>query len=186
MRLPLRASRACAVGAVAYGPGSYVSWIHQLRQATWAWPALNASIWAIPARALQTTPDYQPIAVAPDGAAQLIGAALGALIVARTARVLHRTQDTDRGWALSLCAVFLALPLGWVYYVWWLVPVIRVIRLPRSIWAAFALGMVIPPGPVATYVAGHSGIATLTIGSALSYGMLALWIGLQRKDAEAT
>ena len=67
-----------------------------------------------------------------------------------------------------MASALLASPLGWVYYVWWVLPGTRPSRVLLTsplIWVPFAYSTIGQP----------AAWATVTIGSVYSWGLLLAW-----------
>jgi alpha-1,2-mannosyltransferase len=115
------AASACFVaGVLIFGPGSYWSWLSQLRSVTWAWRSPNASVLGVLTRSLSENPYYTPLSVTPELILPLwlpTVAIVGVLTI--VAVTFDRTESAvDRAFALLLSAALLISPLGWIYYLW--------------------------------------------------------------------
>lgn len=172
-----------AFGLLA-GIGVTASWVETLRSITEktshvvnaSWPALVSRVF-LPDRS-QPDPAYTAWMVAPHLATVLSlgGAAAIGLI---SAWAVARSTNRDMQWAVLSTAMLLISPLGWMYYTPFLMPPLAAV-IPRSrhlaaILAAAALLWV----PSSILARNHFGpLATATIASPYSWGMLMLWATL--------
>jgi hypothetical protein len=194
---------AFGLGVAIFGLATHASWIAALRSADWEWAAMNASILGVLSRTLADSPYFVPLVSLPGLVTPLWVAA--AVIVAALTLVAadsHRSpEEVDRSFALLLLGSLLVFPLGWVYYVWLLLPPIwslsiQWLRERRSlivrrevsvrgtlIRARNVLLLMAIPGltcPLA-FVAGAfqpSPLATATVGSAYFWSVFFLWTAL--------
>jgi hypothetical protein len=91
--------------------------------------------------------------------------------------------NIDIAWTILWCAALLISPLGWTYYLWWAAGPIGAVVLhawhhrPERRWllVVLAAGVSLPSG--ATLLLGQpSVVASFTIGSILTWALLAIWI----------
>jgi hypothetical protein len=164
-------------GMTVYGTGAYTSWLRNFDRVTWHWQTMNASLSGALARACGPAGTFTPFASCAPWVGWVFLVILASLFAA-TAWVLSRPGvTTDRAWAVALTAMLLLSPLGWVYYVWWLVPPVWYAGVPGPAAVVGILLLLAPPW--ANWLLGHSGpILGATVGSMYSYGLLAWWAGL--------
>lgn len=126
---------ALAVGATVTGMDGYREWVLALRAPHDVAFPLNASLLGLIRRR-----------VADPGLANAIwlgGAmALGVVVVALLWRV---RDDVDRSWGIALAAALLLSPLGWIYYLPILTPVLLALWTRGSRMAFVALILLVPP-----------------------------------------
>jgi alpha-1,2-mannosyltransferase len=141
------------VGLVAYGVDVSAAWIRALADVTWTSAVMNASLQGILAR----TTVARSLALTGSAAIVLI-------TLART-----RRQPIDESWQPLMASALLASPLGWLYYIWWLLPGVKPSRLlfeTPLLWI-----------PIAIAAGGEpSGWRTLTLGSIYFWGLFMLWV----------
>jgi hypothetical protein len=102
---------------------------------------------------------------------------LASLFAATVWVLLRPGVSTDRAWAIALTAMLLLSPLGWVYYVWWLVPPVWYAGVPGGAAVAGIVLLLAPPW--VNWLLGHGQpILGATVGSMYAYGLLAWWAGL--------
>jgi hypothetical protein len=162
------AAAAAMIGVAAYGPAVTRAWVEALGDVTWAYAAMNASVQGVLARALaMSTPSSTPLIQAPALVAPLAGLA-GALIVLAT--LVHtRRRAIDEAWLPLLTSALLASPLGWIYYIWWVLPAARPSRLLLEsplLWMPMGLTILFPAAPW----------QTITFGSIYFWGLFVLWL----------
>ena len=114
------ASGCFVAGALIFGPGSYWSWLSQLRSVSWAWRSANASVLGILTRSLSENPHFAPFTVAPELVLPLWLPAVAIVgVLTLVAVTFDRTESAvDRAFAILLSAALLISPLGWIYYLW--------------------------------------------------------------------
>ena len=168
--------RACVYGALAW-TGSFVlgaavfghdtleRWVHAAVWPTWQANLLNASFHGYVGRVMFEWP-AQHVAT--------IGSAVGVLATIWLARL----RDADLAWALLMTGALLWAPLGWVYYVWFVMPPIAALvaerRLPRAAWL-LAIPFVWPINSSPVRITGTFLDAQLML-SIYFWGLLALWL----------
>jgi dolichol-phosphate mannosyltransferase len=201
-----------ALGVLVCGWDNHLSWRARLASSEgWAWLPMNASLMGMLTRTLTESMWYVPLAHLPPRGAWLlwlgIGGSLGVLTLLATSRGT-RVADVDADFSLLLAASILFCPLGWVYYVWLVLPPLVVtMAAGQARWPRWLLGVVIVaaiwpiigtrlfqpeyvgpppdpgvvlPAPAPTWPAAVAALATLTIGNVFFWGLFALWCGLVR------
>jgi alpha-1,2-mannosyltransferase len=188
-----------AVGILALGWPTFISWIHAVQSITWAAHIFNASLFGFIERLFGHHPqsiwELTPLATAPSLVWPLwflASASAGAASV----WVLSRggpgeagdpnaePYAIDRMFALTLSAALLVSPLAWIYYHFFLAgPFIALCSVKRW-WNGFAwrkclfvgaaIALTFAPGTLTT--AQPHAWATFTIGSAYFWSALAFWI----------
>ncbi len=166
---------AFLAGLLVFGWSAHREWIAALRSVEWPWAAMNASLFGLLSRTFGPSPYYAPILAAP--AVITIGWWLAAGVVALITLWAAR-RSVDHGFAAVTLGALLISPLGWVYYIWLAVaPCLSMWWKHRpAILRLAALGLCVPliwvtdlqPNP----------LATVTLGSAYTWGLLALWLGV--------
>lgn len=169
------ASYAC--GAAVYGTPALGDYIDNLRAVSWVAAPLNASIWAPWARAFGAAPGNQPIAA---NESLWFGATVISLavVLAMTTLSLRRDRSIDYGWAMCLTAALLLSPLGWAYYGFLAVPILLRLPLTAKVWTMAALLAAVLPGTVTQ--ASRSPWGAFTLGSAYTWSLCVVWVGLVR------
>jgi len=176
-----------AVGAFVFGIASYGSWIRVVADVHWTFVPMNASVTGLATRLLAANPQFAPIVDLPHLATWI--AVLGSLTLVVVGLVLSisgRSEDAvDRAFGLLILTSLLASPLGWIYYLWLVLgPVLALSRRPsprlsriQGIALAVALpGAILPL--VFTTVAQPSVLASMVLGSAYGWTLLALWCAI--------
>jgi hypothetical protein len=161
------AAAAFGVGLAVYGLAVNQAWVRALGDVTWAYAGMNASLQGMLTRVL-TMPvkTAEPLVVYPDlvrPLALLGGAAIVAITLLRT-----RQPDIDRSWTPLMVSALLASPLGWLYYIWWVVPGTKPSRLLLEaplLWVPMGFPLALAP----------NGWLTLTLGSVYFWGLFSLW-----------
>jgi hypothetical protein len=156
-------------GALVFGVQAHFDWLAALGAVSWAWPAMNASLLGIAARALTDTPYHVPFAVLPGLVVPLWLGAVAVVGVLLARRL--RQASVDAGWTVLAAGTLLVSPLGWTYYLWWLLP-----GLPRLLSSPVSGALLLIPLPLValTPFANASSWLSFTLGSA--YGWALLWI----------
>ena len=160
-----------ALGVAVFGLDAYQGWVAAMQGSErWAWGQLNASLAALTTRAFTETPYWQPLSS--DVPAGIVWAvAVAALLLVTALRI--GTQRVDRGWPLLIATALLVNPLGWIYYLWWLLPFVLVAGAGRLTACGAAL-LTVPPWAV--FAAQPSAPATVTLGAVYVWGLLCLWV----------
>jgi hypothetical protein len=155
------------VGAAVYGASVFQAWIAAMAGAEWPGAFSNASIRGLIDRSLtKNFTGAPPLLDLPRVAAVLyIVSAIGIVIW-----TLMRTRDrsVDASWPALMASALVASPLGWVYYLWWMVPGTRpsrVLLISPLLWVPFAYITLGQP----------AGWASATVGSVYSWGLLLAW-----------
>lgn len=176
---------AFALGFAIYGLGAHVDWIYQLSSVTWAEHYMNASLLGLVERNLAVS-QWQafPIFNRP-GLVWPIWLTLACVIGFLTLYRVGKMQSVDRQFLLVTLAALLLSPLGWVYYLWLLIPSLTATvvsgkatqRLRQKSILGFALiGLLVPPSLPWMSFRWASGLATATLGSIYCWALIALWI----------
>lgn len=163
------AALSFAIGLAVYGIDVSLAWAQALADVTWAHALMNASLEGLLARTMSKSvfASSPPLVDLPAlvGPLALAG---GALIVGVT--LLHtRRQHVDQSWLPLMSSALLASPLGWLYYIWWVLPGNRPSRLLLEsplLWVPMVITVAIAP----------SRLRTLTLGSIYFWGLFTLWI----------
>ena len=160
------ATAACAVGLLVYGADVGRAWVAALADVTWTYAPMNASLQGLLSRAFSAPASTSlPFENAPL-LITLLGAAAAAVIVAATLR-RTRSQHLDDAWLPLVTSSLLASPLGWIYYVWWILPGARPSRL------LFEAPLLWIPMVATTY--RPNVWVTMTLGSVYFWGLFGLW-----------
>jgi hypothetical protein len=183
------------LGIVVLGWPTFLVWVGLLRSIRWTGHILNASLYGFLERLIGDRPlsgwELSSIAHLPSLVVPLW--MTGALvIVALSVLALRRGShddsndrtSVDRLFALTLAASLLLSPLGWIYYLFFLVgPTVALISdtVWRTRWrltalAAVAIAFTAPPGALA--LAQPSGFSTALLGSVYFWGLGCLWASL--------
>jgi hypothetical protein len=162
------AAGALAIGYFAYGAEVFTAWLAAMRGVEWSYAVMNASLRGILARSLNVSGSAGvPIVVAPAAVTPAFLAG-SALILAVT---FHRTHDRgiDESWPALMAASLLASPLGWLYYLWWMLPGVKPSRLLLQsplLWIPMVCVLWGQPNP----------LATVSIGSVFFWGLFLAWV----------
>jgi len=167
----IAAASTYAVGLIAYGVGPFRDWLATIGRVQWSWAPMNASIEGWLARIVLA--DQAGGAGSPRWLAAA-GIGLAAAAIA-TAIARTRRSGVDASWPLLMTTAILASPLGWIYYLWWVMPGPRPQRLLMMgplLWVPWA------------YVSSHPSnrLSAATLGSIYFWGLLMLWIGALRES----
>ena len=165
----------CAVlGALVFGWWSYVEWFRALQDVSWVWATMNGSIWALVEKSFGWSPYLTPVVLRPALVTPLSIAA-SAIVAIVSTRVVSRS--IDHAFSVTVLASLLISPLGWTYYLWLAVPgcfALWRVRLSPITW----MGLLLLCVPLFGLAFGQpSALATVTVASAYTWGILALWIG---------
>ena len=189
LRREWRAVSACVVtmlvaigaGLAIFGLQPYVDWWHGVRASEgWAWGQLNASLAALTSRAFSTTPYWAPLSTALP--AWTIWLILVVAVLVITAQQIG-TISLDRGWPLLIATALLVNPLGWIYYLWWLIPLL----IGRPIGLACIVGFaLLTIAPWTLFTGQPSVLLTVTLASSYVWGLLCVWGGLLVEPASET
>lgn len=174
---------AFALGVAIYGVESHRIWLNHLLSVTWAEHYMNASLLGLIERSLSSSEwQQQPIVDAPRLVTPLWTIAATALAAATLWRVT-RVADADRQFLLVTAAAILISPLAWIYYLWFVIPPITAhLASPategsrvRWILLIGAVGLLTPPPLVRAALSWGAGVGTLTVGSAYTWSLVAIW-----------
>jgi alpha-1,2-mannosyltransferase len=161
------AAASFGVGVAIYGTDVVRAWIAAIAGAEWPGAFSNASIRGLIDRSLtRNFTGAPPLVDVPRFARLLYLVSAVAIVVVTLVRT--RDRDVDRSWPALMASALLASPLGWVYYLWWMLPGTRpsrVLLLSPLLWVPFAYVTIGQP----------AGWATATIGSVYGWGLLLAW-----------
>jgi Glycosyltransferase family 87 len=164
----LTATGALAIGYFAYGHEVFAAWLAAIAGVEWSHAVMNASLRGVLARSLNASGSAgTPILNAP-GAITPAFLAGAALILAVTFRRTHR-RPIDDSWPALMAASLLASPLGWLYYIWWMLPGVKPSRLLLQsplLWIPMVCVLWGQPSP----------LATISIGSVFYWGLFVAWV----------
>ncbi len=162
------AAAAIGVGVAAYGIDVGRAWVSAMTGAEWPSAFSNASLRGLFARNLTTNQTgAPPLAVMPQLAMPLF--LIAAVIVVAVTIVRTRARTVDESWPALMASALLASPLGWTYYLWWILPGTRPSRV------LFQSPILWIPMIYMTY-GQPSPWATLTTGSMYCWGLLLAWV----------
>ena len=152
-----------AIGVAAYGIDVSRAWIQAVRDVTWTYAPMNASLPGIVSRVITSAPagSSGPLAAS---LALVGGATIVIITLLRT-----RRQPIDRSWLPLMASALLASPLGWLYYLWWMLPGGRPSRLLLEsplLWIPM----------IVTVTSEPSAWRTATLGSVYFWGLFMLWV----------
>jgi alpha-1,2-mannosyltransferase len=180
----LALAAAFCVGLAVFGADAQLSWIRTLQRVDWSWLPMNASVAGLIARVLAPNTYLSPIfewsaAIRPLGLA-VAATGIGVTLVS----VIRRPNDVDRSFLLLTLAALLFSPLGWVYYVWFLLPPLfamwqRGVFSRQRPWLIPALFAAFWPVS-ATTIGQANGLATATLASVYCWGLISLWLSVLR------
>jgi hypothetical protein len=162
-----------AVGLLFYGADVFRAWLLALESVQWWWAPMNASLEGWLARLVNDT--GRQLVTLPPLVAPL--ALIGQLLIILVTILRTRTRTIDESWTTLMAASLLASPLGWIYYVWWLLPGSRPGQLlfqSPMLWL-----------PVMYVAFSPNRLVTATLGSFYFWGLLSVWLnGLRRRAAD--
>lgn len=117
---------AFAVGLAVFGWVNHVSWYQRLAIAEgWAWLPMNASLMGMLTRLFAESIWYVPLMCLSAGTIWLMWLGIGGIVGVMTLAATSggdSAEDVDHDFALLLAASVLLCPLGWVYYLWLMLP----------------------------------------------------------------
>ena len=119
------ATIAWAVGFAFLWVDVFRAWLQALEKVQWWWSPMNASLEGWLARLFNGT--GRQLVTLPPLVAPL--ALIGQLLVIVVTLLRTRTRTIDESWLPLMAASLLASPLGWLYYIWWVLPGSRPARL---------------------------------------------------------
>lgn len=174
-----------AAGLAVYGLQAHRAWFGQLSSVTWAEHYMNASVLGLVERTLSTSEWQQlPIVDWPWLVGPIWVVLVGALGVAALWRV-RSIPNVDRQFLLVTLTALLLSPLGWIYYLWFLLPPLAASlsagEVAGTAWRRGLLGvglaglLVPPPLPWMSLRWAH-GLGTATVGSIYGWALIALWV----------
>jgi hypothetical protein len=178
----LTAAASLAIGVLAFGWTAHIEWMRTLGRVEWTWSVMNGSVMALVDRALAPSPLHTPV-VSAAGWTQVVW--LGCVLPVLVISFLAARRSIDHMFAVTVLASLLVSPLGWIYYLWLGLPAFAALwhqRVPRvAMLGIVALCMPLFNPPWRTYW-----MSTLTLGSAYTWGTLALWLGvvLTQRDSD--
>lgn len=162
------AAVALSVGIGAYGWSVFRAWLDAVASVEWSYAVMNASLRGILARSLTASGSAgAPVAIAPGMLDPLF--AIGGLAILVVTLVRLRTASAEQSWPALMAASLLASPLGWLYYIWWVLPGVKPSRLlfqSPLLWVPMVCVLWGQPSPW----------ATMTIGSVFFWGLFIAWI----------
>lgn len=161
------AAAGLGVGVVAYGFGALRDWVSAVGSVEWSFALMNASLRGLLARTLTNDGAVMtPLALLPQLVTPLFALAAAAVLIVTFQRT--RDANVDDSWPVLMGCALLASPLGWIYYLWWMLPGVApsqlLVRAPL-LWV---------PMVAVTLWQPHAW-ATATIGSAYTWGLLLAW-----------
>ena len=141
-----------------------------------SWPALVARVLNVDLS--QPEPAYRPFMVAPTLASALsLGGVIAIAIVSGWA--IHRSRNRDVHWAILAASMLLMSPLGWMYYIPLLIPTFAAVIPSRRHISVICLAAAILWVPSSVLARNTFGpLATATIASPYTWGLLLLWATL--------
>jgi len=161
------AAAAFGAGLAVYGLDVFRNWTAAMAGAEWPGAFSNASIRGLIDRSLtKNFTGAPPLVDVPRFAMALYFVSAAAIVTFTLLRT--RDRDVDVSWPALMASALLASPLGWVYYLWWVLPGTRPSRMlliSPLLWVPFAYITIGQP----------AGWATATIGSVYSWGLLLAW-----------
>ena len=161
-----------AVGLLYYGVDVFRAWLLALGDVQWTWAPMNASLEGWLPRIFNET--GSPMVTLPPFVAAL--ALIGEILIILVTILRTRTRTLDESWTPLMAASLLASPLGWIYYVWWVLPGSQPARLlfqSPMLW----LPLLSPSVPIAS---------CRPLGSVYFWGLLSVWLNSLRVRAVET
>jgi hypothetical protein len=154
------AAGTLGISVVIAGAAAFEAWIEAIGRISWYDAGYNGSIMGLLARVWRPHPG--------------LWLAASIAVAAVTYVQLKRTYDTDREWLATLLASLLIAPLGWRYYLCFVVGpvvgcVLRSVRSP-SLWGAI-VGLAVAPA----LLPGPSVPSRATAGSLVFLATLIAW-----------
>ena len=155
----------CALGVLITGPAAWFAWIDALGRIDWFAGENNASVAGVVARTAGVV-------------AWLWTACSLAIAVAHAAGTSRRAPNVDRDWTATLLASLLIAPLGWRYYFCWAIgPLTGYLRASAPT-PAFTILLLLWFFTPALGSSEWSAVARATLGSAVFWTTLTLWVAL--------
>jgi alpha-1,2-mannosyltransferase len=152
------------LGLLAYGADVFREWLLALGNVQWWWSPMNASLEGWLARLFNDT-GRQLVALPPLVAPLAL---VGQLLIIIVTTLRTRTWTIDESWSTLMAASLLASPLGWIYYVWWILPGSRP---GRWLFQAPMLWL-----PLIFVAFNPNRFVTATLGSFYFWGLLSVWL----------
>jgi hypothetical protein len=168
------------LGLLVFGVTGLVEWLAAIGAVSWTWGGMNASIMGIVTRAFTVTPYHAPFIEAPLLVVPLWLAGV-AVVAAQLVRHLGR-YSIDHDWGMLVAAALLISPLGWTYYLWWVLPGLRSLT---SHAASILLLLPLPVVALALFPQ-RTPLLSFTIGSAYGWALLWSFVAIRpaRNDAD--
>ncbi|GJL49714.1 MAG: hypothetical protein NPIRA01_09410 [Nitrospirales bacterium] len=183
------------IGVAIFGIEPHVAWLQCLTEVNWHWTVMNASLWGSLTRAFAENPMFTP-AVHAEFLIIPLWSLFAAMIAGAAFWISVRDSSscaTDRAFAILLFSAILISPLGWIYYLFFLLgPLTALIsrwsnRLQRHMWQEYLLqhkmrtlllfggisGLLVPL--IGINLFQPNSLATLTLGSIYFWSTLMLW-----------
>jgi Glycosyltransferase family 87 len=184
------------LGIGVFGVGAYREWVRTLGRVGWAWLTMNASWQGFVSRLLHGAPKVAPLVSRPELVAPIAVVGCAAIAAITLLVAARRERSPDATVLLLLLGAILASPLGWIYYLPLAYgPILgwmgagrkwdRLRQLEQPTLVLLAIGVALCYVPQETTRIGQpSALASITIGSAYFWGVLAGWLGvLQARQA---
>lgn len=183
------------IGVAIFGVEAHVAWLQCLTEVNWHWTVMNASVWGILTRALAENPMFTP-AVHAEFLIIPLWIIFAAIIAVAAFWLSVRDPSlcaTDRAFAILLFSAILISPLGWIYYLFFLLGPLTALlyswndRLQSHMWQDYFLhhkvrtlfllggisGFLVPL--IGINLFQPNSLATLTLGSIYFWSTLMLW-----------
>jgi len=171
--MALGATAAFGAGLAVFGLEAFKDWLGALAAVEWAWGAINASLLGVITRAFTKTPFHVPLAVKSAAVIPLQAAASIAVLAILFRRI--RDASVDEAWSLLMAAALLVSPLGWAYYLWWLLP-----GLPVLLSGRLSFMLLLPIVVVGLLVFDSpSPLTSVVIGSAYCWPLLSAFLSMK-------
>lgn len=180
-----------ATGLAVFGVEAYGRWLSQLGTVTWAEHYMNASLLGLIERTLSTSDwPYVPLVEWPWLVRPLWIAALG-FVAWRGWAALRVPLPGDRQALIVTTTMLLLSPLGWVYYLFLLMPPLAAVMaadMPldrRTRWLLLGgVGALLVPAPVPWLTLQWDlGLVTATLGGIYTWGLLVVFLAATRVSA---
>jgi hypothetical protein len=169
------------MGLLIFGWATHVAWWDSLGAVDWIWAGMNGSLYGLLARNLLPSPYFTPVLHATAFQVRIYWAAAAGAVGLCTLTIAGRSFDRDFA-ALLLCALLMS-PRGWVYYLWLVAPpCLALWPYDHRSLLRVALVCLAIPLVLASAWPTHAW-ATVTIGSAYSWGTLGLWLAVVTSSA---
>jgi alpha-1,2-mannosyltransferase len=191
---------ACMLGAVAafyaaglavFGVTAYREWYGALESVSWAEHYMNASLLGLIERTLSRSDwPYQPLLELPSLVRPLWIVSLAA-VVWRGLSALARPLSLDRQFLIVTSAMLLISPLGWVYYLFLLMPPLAAVLASETpmlerhtrVLMLVGVGFLLVPAPVPWLtLQWDNGLITATLGGVYTWGLLIVFLAATRVE----